>query len=50
MVSAAHAGKSKGVNADHLSNIWRIYLKADERTLNVTTQNSKRTNKFYYIA
>jgi hypothetical protein len=44
MVSAAHAGKSKGIDAAHLSKIWKIDLKAAERTLDVTTQNSKRTD------
>jgi hypothetical protein len=44
MVSAAHAGKSKGVDAAHLSKIWRIDHKAAERTLDITSQNSKRTD------
>jgi hypothetical protein len=45
MLSAAHAGKSKGVDAAHLSKIWRIdLLKASERTLKITSQKSKRTD------
>jgi hypothetical protein len=44
MVSAAHAGKSKGVDPAHLSKIWKIDLKTAERTLEVTSQNSKRTD------
>ena len=43
MVCAAHAGKLKGVNAANLSKIWCIDMKASERTIDVTTQNSKRT-------
>ena len=41
MVSTGHAGKSKVVNYSHLSKIWRINTKAVERTLYITTQNSK---------
>ncbi len=44
MVSAAHAGISKGVDPTHLSKIWRIDLKTAERTLEVVTQGSKRTD------
>ena len=44
MVSAAHASKSKGIDAEHLSKVWRIDLKAAERTLDITSQNSKRTD------
>jgi hypothetical protein len=43
-VSAAHAGRPKGVNPEHLSKIWKIDLKAAERTLEMTTQHSKRTD------
>ena len=43
MISATHAGKSKGIDAEHLSKVWRIDLKAAERTLEVTSQRSKRT-------
>ena len=31
MISAAHAGKSKGVDPAHLSKIWKIDLKTAER-------------------
>jgi uncharacterized protein (DUF342 family) len=41
MVSAAHAGKPKGIDAEHLSKIWRIDLKTAKRTLDITSQNSK---------
>ena len=44
MVSAAHAGKSKGVDPAHLSKIWKIDLKTAECTLEVVSQNNKRTN------
>jgi hypothetical protein len=45
MVSAAHAGKSKGgVDPAHLSKIWRINLTAAEKTLDVVSQNNKRTD------
>jgi hypothetical protein len=44
MVSAAHASKSKGIDAEHLSKVWRIDLKAAERTLDITSQNSKQTD------
>jgi hypothetical protein len=45
MVSATHAGKSKGVDPAHLSKIWKIDLKMAERTLDVVPQNNKRTDK-----
>jgi hypothetical protein len=48
MVSAAHAGKPKGIDAEHLSKIWRIDLKTAKRTLNITSQNSKRTDNPTY--
>jgi hypothetical protein len=44
MLSATHAGKTKGVDATHLSKMWRIDLKTAERTLDVTSQNSKRVD------
>ena len=44
MVSAAHAGKSKGVDPSHLSKIWKIDLKQAERTLDIVSQNNKRTD------
>ena len=44
MVSATHAGKSKGVDPAHLSKIWKIDLKTAERTLDVVSQHNKRTD------
>ena len=44
MISAAHAGKSKGVDPAHLSKIWKIDIKTAERTLNVVFQNNMRTD------
>jgi hypothetical protein len=44
MVSAAHAGKRKGVNPTHLSKILKILEKTVERTLSVVSQSSKRTD------
>ena len=43
MVSAAHANKPKGVDPAQLSKIWKIDLKTAERTLEVVSQNKKRT-------
>ena len=42
MVSASHAGKSKGIEAHHLSKTWRIPMDAAERTLDITSQSSMR--------
>jgi hypothetical protein len=42
MLSAAHADRSKGINAEHLSKIWRIGLETAERTLDITSQKSIR--------
>jgi hypothetical protein len=44
MVSATHAGKSTGVDPTHLSKIWKIDLKTAERTLDVVSQFSNRTD------
>jgi hypothetical protein len=45
MVSAAHAKRTQGIDAAHLSKAWRISLDAAERTLDITTQRtSVRTN------
>ncbi len=44
MVSAAHASRSKGVNAEHLSKTWRIDLETAQRTIDITTQHSQRTD------
>jgi hypothetical protein len=42
MVSAAHAGRSKGIDAEHLSKTWRIDLETAKRTLDITSQKSMR--------
>jgi hypothetical protein len=44
MLSATHAGKTKGVDATHLSKMWRVDLKTAERTLEVTSQSSNRVD------
>jgi hypothetical protein len=44
MLSAAHASKSRGVDAAHLSKIWQINLKTAEQTIYITSQNSKGTH------
>jgi hypothetical protein len=44
MLSATHAGKTKGVDVTHLSKMWRIDLKMAGRTLEVTCQSSKRVD------
>lgn len=43
MASATSAGKATGVDAEHLSKIWRISWDDAKRTIDVTTQNSVRT-------
>ena len=40
MASTAQAGKSRGVDAKHLSKIWRISHEDAQRTIDVTTQMS----------
>jgi hypothetical protein len=44
MVSMAHAGKSKGVDAAHLSNIWHITYQNSKRTNNPTLSRNYATN------
>jgi hypothetical protein len=44
MIKAAHARRHKGSDAEHLLKVWRISTAAAERTLDITTENSKRTN------
>ena len=44
LVSAAHARRTQGINAAHLSKVWRISLDQAERTLDITTQTSIRTD------
>ena len=42
MVCATHAGRSKGIDAEHLSKTWRNDLEIAERTLDITSQHSMR--------
>ena len=44
MASTAQAGKSRGVDPKHLSKIWRISHEDTQRTIDVTTQTSIRTD------
>ena len=44
MTSATHARKPRGIDAAHLSKAWRIDLDAAERTLEVTSQLSRRSD------
>jgi hypothetical protein len=43
IASATSAGKAKGVDPEHLSKIWRISWAEAKRTIDVTSQNSIRT-------
>lgn len=45
MVAAAHGERHQGVNAKHLSKIWRIEHKDAERTIEVTDQRAVRQDK-----
>ena len=44
MASTAQAGKTRGVDPKHLAKIWRISLEDAQRTIDVTTQPSTRTD------
>jgi hypothetical protein len=44
LVSAAHAKRHGGVDASHLSKVWKIDVEAAKKTLGVTTQESQRTD------
>ena len=44
MASTAQAGKTRGVVPKHLSKIWRISHEDSQRTIDVTTQTSTRTD------
>jgi hypothetical protein len=44
MVKAARAKRHQGSDAEHLSKVWRISTEAAERTLNITTETSNRTD------
>ena len=44
MASTAQDGKTRGVDPNHLSKIWRISQKEAQRTIDVTTQTSTRTD------
>ena len=42
MVSASHSSRSKGIDASHLSKIWRIYLDSEKWTLEVMSKHITR--------
>ena len=44
LASATHAGRSQGVDAEHLSKVWRISVDEANRTLEVTTQGQVHTD------
>ena len=44
MMSAAHARRPKGIDAEHLSKTWRIDQKQAKRTLEITSQHSRRAD------
>jgi hypothetical protein len=44
MISALHARRTQGIDAAHLSKVWRISLDQAERTLGITTQTSVGTD------
>ena len=44
MASATHAKRSQGVDAEHLSKIWRISVDEAQRTLDITTQDQVHTD------
>jgi len=44
MVSAVHAASHQGVNAEHLSKIWRIDPDSAQRTIDITSQAQVHTN------
>ena len=44
MASTAQAGKTREVDPKHLSKIWRISHEDAQRTIDVTTQTSTRTD------
>ena len=44
MVSVAHARRPKGIDAEHLSKIWSIDRKQAKRTLEITSQDSRRAD------
>ena len=44
LVSAAHARRTQGMDATHLSKVWWISLEHAQRTLDITTQTSVRTD------
>ena len=44
MASATHAKRSQGVDAEHLSKVWRITVQEAQRTLGITTQDKVHTD------
>jgi hypothetical protein len=43
LISATHVSKTKGVNAEHLSKVWQIDVESAQKTLDITTQHSRRS-------
>ena len=43
-IGAAHELRSRGIDASHLSKVWRIDFETAKRTLDITTQHSQRTD------
>lgn len=44
MLSATHASKSHGIDTEHLSQTWRIDLETVKKTIDITSQQSTRTD------
>ena len=44
MVSATHVSRTRGVDAEHVSKVWRIDMDSARRTLDATTQHSSRSD------
>ena len=43
-IGAAHGLRSRGLDASHLSKVWRIDYESAKRTIDITTQHSQRTD------
>eukprot|EP00957_Ditylum_brightwellii_P057407 4352700-Ditylum_brightwellii.AAC.1 len=43
MASATHARQSRGIDAEHLSKVWRINIDTARQTIGTTTQHNTRT-------
>jgi hypothetical protein len=46
LVSAAHARRTQGLDAAHLSKVWRISMEQAERTLDITTQSVRMIQSY----